>query len=164
MEEIYQKVAEVFAKRIDEVFESEATLEAEFRRNFPALPFDRTDHWMAIIYTILSDAWLAAGPVVKVNPTGYDKLKILRHAHPLLDYNLFTQILLNLQGYTGMAYLTGDAEKEIERLKTEWPKEYKLTPFASPKAKQMKVAVTDEEKAYNNTLSTLRSLRLISQF
>jgi hypothetical protein len=163
VEDIYQEVAALFVKRINEVFESEATLETEFKKNFGVLEFSRTDHWAGIIWSILRNAWLEAGPAVKSEPTGYDKLKILRCAHPLLDYNLFTQVLLNLQGYTGMAYMVGDAVKQIERIKAEWPKEYKLDPFA-PKAKQMKTAVSDEEKAYNNTLSTLRSLHLIAQF
>jgi hypothetical protein len=165
MKEIYQRVAQLFAERINAIFESEATLEAEFKRNFEQLPFDRTDHWAGIIYTILRESWLDAGPEVKAEPTGYDKLVILREYHRLIDYNIFTQVLLNLQGYTGMHYLTGDATKEIARLQETWPKEFKLDPFAI-KAKMVKQAeaVTEEQKQYNGVLSTLRALRIISQF
>lgn len=165
MHEIYQRVAEQFATRINQVFESEETLKAEFKRNFEVLEFDRTEHWSGIIYCLLRDAWLEFGPEVKAEPTGYDKLTILKKAHHLLDYNLFTQVLLNLQGYTGMHYMTGDAEKEITRLKEAWPKDYKLDPFA-PKARMVKQAevVTDEQKQYNQMLSTLRALRIITQF
>jgi hypothetical protein len=162
---MYQKVAQVFADKVNALFESEQTLEAKFKSLYSALPFDRTEHWSGIIYGLLRDAWLEAGPVVKCDPTGMDKLQILRHAHPLLDYNLFTQALLNLQGYTGMHYMTGDAQKEIERLKAEWPGEWKLDPFA-PKAKMVKQAeaVTEEQKKYNEAVSTLRALRIITQF
>lgn len=165
MNEMYTKVAQQFADRINQVFESEATLEAEFKKNFDILPFDRTEHWGGIIYGILREQWLEHGPAVKSEPTGYDKLTILRALHGILDYNLFTQVLLNLQGYTGMHYMTGDAEKEIARLKATWPEEAKLDPFAI-KARMVKQAevVTEEQKSYNSMLSTLRALRIITQF
>lgn len=166
MQDIYEKVAKVFADRINTIFESEATLEAEFKRNYETLPFDRTDYWSGIIYNVLRDAWLDAGPDVKAEPTGFDRIEVLRKAHKLLDYNLFTQVLLNLQGFTGMAYQTGAAEKEIARMQEEWKaKEYKLDPFA-PKAKMVKQAevATEEQKSYNTAISSLRALRIISKF
>jgi hypothetical protein len=165
MEETYNKVAKTFADRINAVFESEKTLEEEFKKNYELLPFDRTDHWQGIIYNIMRDAWYESGPGVKTEPTGYDRLLILKASHDLLDYNLYSQILLNLQTYNGMAYQSQAADKEIERLKAEWPKEAKLDPFA-PKAKMVKLAevVTEEQKKYNTTISTLRALRIISQF
>ena len=100
--EIYQRVAQHFADKINILFESEKTLETVFKTFFEGLPFDRTEHWSGIIGKVLSDAWKDVGPIVKCEPTGMDKLQILRHAQPLLDYNIFTQVLLNLQGYTGM--------------------------------------------------------------
>jgi hypothetical protein len=165
MNEMYQATAELFAEQIHTLFSSEKQLEDFFRLLYPGLPFDRTDHWAHAIETLLNQAWFLRGPAVKMNPTSLDKLQIIRHAQPLLDYNLFTQVLLNLQGYTGMHYMTGDAQKEIDRLKQEWPKEYKLDPFV-PKAKMIKQAeaITDEQKRYNNIISTLRSLRIITQF
>lgn len=129
-------------------------------------PFDRTEHWGHIIEVLLNEAWFEKGPAVKMNPTAMDKLKIIRALHPLLDYNLFTQVLLNLQGYTGMFYMTGDAQKEIERLKDEWKKRNAtLDPFA-PKSKMLKQAeaITEEQKDYNNVLSTIRALSIITQF
>ena len=164
MTEMYQAAARVFADKVNALFESEATLEAEFKRLYSGLPFDRTEHWAGIIYGLLRDAWYEKGPVVKSEPTGMDRLQIIRHAQPLLDYSLFTQVLLNLQLYTGMHYMTGDAQKEIDRLKTDWPKEFKLDPFA-PKAKMIKRSqYTDEQKRYNETISTLRALNIITQF
>lgn len=162
---IYNKIAQTFSDRINAVFESEATLEAEFKKTFDGLPFDRTDHWQGIIYNIMRDAWYESGPGVKTEPTGMDRSQILRAAHPLLDYNLYSQVLLNLQTYNGMAYQTGKAEAEIERLKEEWPEDWKLDPFAA-KARMVKQAEvsTEEQKKYNHVISTLRALRIISQF
>jgi hypothetical protein len=168
------------------VFESEASLEAEFKRFFvvpefqfkpeehfkdiaaqmkktpTGVEFTRTDYWAGIIWGILKAAWLEAGPEVKSDPTGYDKLQILKLAHPLLDYNLFTQVLLNLQGYTGMQYAVGDAQKELTGLKENW-KHPKLDPFA-PKAKKIKEAKTTDEQKFNNLISRVRAVNLIAQF
>lgn len=163
MQEIYQRVADTFAARINEVFLSEETLAAEFKKSFEHLEFSRTDHGSTLLNKMFRDCWKTSGPEAAVEPTGYDKLAVLRCLYHLLDYNLFTQVLLNLQSYTGMAYLTKDAEDEIEKLKSSWPKDAKLNPF-EPKAKMVKNAATDEEKTHNNILSTLKSLKIISQF
>jgi hypothetical protein len=163
MQEIYQRVADTFAARINEVFLSEETLAAEFKKSFEHLEFSRTDHGSTLLNKMFRDCWKTSGPEAAVEPTGYDKLAVLRCLYHLLDYNLFTQVLLNLQSYTGMAYLTKDAEDEIEKLKASWPKDAKLSPF-EPKAKMVKNAATDEEKQHNNILSTIKSLKIISQF
>lgn len=165
MNELYHRVAAHFAGLIDILFSSEQTMQTVFKVSHEGLEFDRTEHWQGIIRKVLSDAWRDKGPVVKCEPTEMDKLQILKHAHPLMDYNIFTQVLLNLQGYTGMHYMTGDAQKEIDRIKQAWPKEYKSDPFA-PKARMVKQAeaTTPEQKAYNDTVSTLRALRIITQF
>ena len=163
MDQIYQRVTEVFAKRIDALFETEDTLKEAFTTLFPGLPFSRTDQWGGIIYKVFRDAWLEAGPEVKGEPTGYDRFAALNKLHRLLDYNLFTQVLLNLQPYIGFAYQSKDAEKDIERMKSEWPKESSLQPF-EPKAKMVKEASTEMDKVYNHTLSTLRFLRIIAAF
>jgi hypothetical protein len=162
-EDIYQRVARLLADRVIALFESEETLKAQFGSLFPSLPFDRTEHWGGIMWKVFRDCWLEEGPAVKGEPTGYDRNAVLRLLAPLLDYSLFTQVLLNLQGYAGMAYQARDAEADIQRLQDEWPKESKLRPF-EPKAKMAKDASTEEEKRYNLTLSTLRSLRIISGF
>jgi hypothetical protein len=166
MDEMYQAAAKHFAERVEAMFASEQTLEAAFKLLYPGLPFDRTDHWAHVFETLLNEAWDVKGPVVKGNPTAMDRLHIIRALHPLLDYNLFTQVLLNLQGYTGMFYLTGDAQKEIDRLKEYWKsRQWKSDPFA-PKARMAKrsATITDEESEYNKILSTLKALRTITQF
>jgi len=179
VQEIYQRVAELFTAKINSVFESEASLEAEFKRFF-ALPkpevtseelfksvaaemkktptgieFSRTDYWAGIIWSVLKAAWLEAGPEVKSDPTGYDKLQILKLTHPLLDYNLFTQVLLNLQGYTGMQYAVGDAQKEMAGIKEGW-KHPKLDPFA-PKAKRSRKP--RPQMSRNSTISSAACVR-----
>lgn len=165
--EVYDHIAKHFADRIEAVFESEATLEAEFKKNYESLPFSRTDCWQGIIYGMMRESWLAAGPGVQTEPTGTDRLKILRAAHPLLDFNLYSQVLLNLQTYNGMAYQSGDAEKEIARMKEEWPKDWKLDPF-EPKAKMFKTGqaepASEEQQKYNTAVSALRALQLIAKF
>lgn len=164
MIELYQATARYLADQIDTLLSDEKTMEMFFSKLYLGLPFDRTEHWAHIFETLLNEAWYEKGPEVKSVPTAMDRLQIIRALHPLLDYNLFTQTLLNLQGYTGMHYLTGDAEREIERIKEDWKtKQYQTDPFA-PKVKMHKAAVTDEEKLFNNVLSTIRALRIITQF
>jgi len=163
MQEVYQRVADAFAIRVHEVFLSEESMQTEFRKTFEHLDFDRTAHGSTLLSKMFRDCWQSSGPEIKSEPTGYDKLAVLRCLYHQLDYALFTQVLLNLQSYTGMAYLTKDAADEMDKLKAAWPKDAKLNPF-EPKAKMVKNAATDEEKQHNNILSTLKSLKIISQF
>jgi hypothetical protein len=159
-DEMYGRVAAAFAARIERVFDSEDSMKQEFSTRFPALTFDRTSYWNNIIYGIVRDAWEESGPEVKSLPTGHDMLQILKGVYSLLDYNLFTQVYLNLQYYSSVCYRAEDAQAEIEKLKTAWPKTSKLDPFA-PKAKMLKTAMTAEDQQFNVTLSTLRSLKII---
>ena len=163
MQEIYLRVADTFAARIHEVFLSEDTMRAEFAKTFTHLSFDRTTHGSTLLSKLFRDCWKTSGPEAGFEPTGYDKLAVLRLLYHQVDYALFTQVLLNLQSYTGMAYLTADATAEMDKLKAAWPKDAKLNPF-EPKAKMVKNASTDEEKQHNNIVSTLKSLKIISQF
>ncbi len=163
MENVYQRVADAFANRIQEVFNSEETMNAEFKKSFDYVEFNRTDHGSTMLYKMFRDCWHACGPEIKCEPTGYDRLAVCRKLYHLLDYNLFTQVLLNLQSYAGMVYQTEEATKEIEKLKETWPKDAKISPF-EPKAKMVKNAATEEDKKHNTILSTLKSLKIISQF
>jgi hypothetical protein len=169
----YQSTAKNFAARIHKHFESEETLKALFHSYFPTLPFDRTDHWNGILWRQMVEAWEEAGPVVKGAPTQMDINKILRHYAVFgdgLDYNLFTQVMANLQSYAGFAYQTGDAEKHIAKLKTKWDTYKELggmghtpDPF-EPKAKMQKEAKTDMDAEYNADLSAVKALRIIAGF
>jgi hypothetical protein len=169
MQEIYQKVANCFKKRILEVWKSEETMRAEWEKRLSHVPFSRTDHWQAILYHMFRDCWMEAGPAVKVEPTGYDRHCVLKLLHPLLDYNIFSQILLNLQHYNGMAYQTADAQKEIQRIEKEWKKKQStlLRPGERPLGAadtMVKIPLTQQENAFNLYLSTIRSLKIITNF
>jgi hypothetical protein len=159
----YQRVADTFSGEIHRLFLSEDSMKAEFSKQFSHVEFDRTMHGSTLLYKLFRDCWYATGPEVKCEPTGYDRLFVCRKLYHLLDYNLFTQVLLNLQSYAGMSYYTEGAMKEMDALKESWPKDAKLNPF-EPKVKMVKNATTDEEKRYNNLLSTLKGLKIISQF
>ena len=165
MDEMYQKIAELAAKRIDALFESEDTLQAAFATLFPQLVFSRTDHWSSILHRVVRDCWLEAGPEVKSEPTSFDKAAILQCLHSLLDYNLFTQVMLNLQPLAVMAYQARDAQADIEKLQEEWPKDSRLNPFES-KARMIKAShiTTEADTKYNHALSTIRSLKIIASF
>jgi hypothetical protein len=162
---MYSPTARAFLSWIEKVFTSEQTLKEEFSRHFGGLTFDRTDHWSAIFRKILTDCWYEYGPAATSPLVPYDIRQIMRELHPLLDYNLFTQIYCNLQEYGGISYAVSDAEKEIEKLKETWSKDSTLDPFA-PKAKMVKQAEirSKEQIEYNAVISTLRALRIISQF
>jgi hypothetical protein len=161
---IYQRVANYFAAVVSNLFSSEDMLKAQFKELFPGLEFSRTNHWGSIIYLLLRDCWMTAGPEVKGEPTGYDRNVVLTklHGHRLLDYNLFTQVLVNLQSYVGMEYRARDAEDDLKKLEEEW-KEQKRNPFA-PGAKMIKNPVQPDEWGYNIALSTIKSLKIIASF
>jgi hypothetical protein len=165
-QEYYRATAVAFAEQINKAFESEETLKALFQSYFPGLPLERTDHWNVILNREIVKAWQAAGPQIMTVPVTTDIYKILRELHKLLDYNLYTQVALNLQNYMGWAYQAKDAEKELEILKNKWKGHkdagVKLDPFES-KAKMAKI-VTDMEAEYNTDLSAIKALRIISQF
>lgn len=173
MQDTYQKVAVRFKERILEIWQSEETMKVEWGRRFSAVPFNRTDHWQAILYNLFRECWKDAGEAAgKFEPTGYDRLAVLRLLAPLLDYNIFSQILLNLQTYNGMAYLTTDAAREVERVKAEWhsqatslrsPGEPPLDPFAATST-MIKRPMTRQENEYNLIISRVRSLKIISTF
>ena len=166
MDEIYSRVASQFYNRIQEVWETEDTLKAEYQKNFKHLPFSRTDNWQLIVHKIFRDVWLEYGPEVKAEPTGFDKMVVMRLVHPKLDYNLFSQVLLNMQNYLGMGYALRDATQELEDLKNSWPKESKLDPFQKGAKMAAKEGgdLPEEEKKYNKIISALRAIKIISGF
>ena len=158
---MYRKVAETLADKVKSTWSTEDSLKAEFTRNFPSMEPDRTSHWGAIVSNLLEESWGVSGPEVKSKTVSYDRCEILKHLHSILDYNLFTQVLLNLQNYGTFAYRVADAENDVSLLKSSWPKESKLNPFA-PKSKMIKTASTEEEQKYNVVLSTMRSVKIIA--
>jgi hypothetical protein len=169
-QEYYRATAVYFAEQINKIFESEESLKALFESYFPGLPFDRTDHWNGILNREVTKAWQIAGPTVITVPTSTDIYKILQELRKLLDYNIFTQVALNLQNFAGWAYQAKDAEKELEVLKRKWA-DYQelngknLTPNPlEPKAKMIKAAASDIDFEHNADLSAIKALRIITQF
>lgn len=162
MSDMYKLVAQKFAERINEVFASEEKLEESFRGLFTALPFNRTDHWQNVLRAELNKIWQVYGPVVKAQAVQHDTNEILQELYFCLDYNLFTQVLLNLQTWAGWGYAVGDAKQELEAMQKKYEGK-ELTPFA-PKAKMAKDAITAAQREYNVDLSSLKALKIISEF
>lgn len=165
----YVDTAAKFAEQINIHFATEDTLKALFESYFPGLPFDRTDHWNGILTRELYKAWYEAGPAVKSNPVQQDIFKILQELHmmyKILDYNLYTQVAMNLQNYVGFAYQASDATLELAELKKKWDakgEHHALHPFVA-KAKKLGTATTEEETEYNSDLSAIKALRIIAGF
>lgn len=159
---IYKRVAEDFAKRIHTIFETEDTMKQHFHSVFKALEFDRTDHWRGLLGKLLTDVWFEKGPEVRAVPTPHDQEMILAELYRLLDFNLFTQVMLNLQKYMGFAYNIAEAKKQLAALE-DFYKGKEKTPFA-PKATMIKNATKFDEFRYNNDLSSLKALRIVEKF
>jgi len=162
MQDMYELVAQKFAERIGIVFASEETLEACFLKHFPGLTFDRTNHWQNIMQRELAAVWKQHGPAVITNPVSHDIDEIIWRLKDKLDYNLFSQVLMNLQAWLGFGYSVPDARKEMEALQQKYAGK-ELTPLAE-KAKIMRDALTDEHRIYNNDLSSIKALKIISDF
>jgi len=159
MVRIYSKVSEAFARRIEAMFESEDSLQAAYKARFPGLEFDRTDRWHLILAKELQDAWHEHGPVVKASVTPYDRNWILAILGELLDFNLFSQVLLNLQDWGLLRYRVADVEADTAKLQAKWARK-SPSPFDA-KAKMVKQASKPEDIDFNHDLSTLKSLRII---
>jgi hypothetical protein len=158
---VYENVAQVYAASIEEAFTSEETLSKLHEKTFPGLPFDRTDRWHLILSRELLRCWNEQGPVVKAGITSVDRREILLHLSNLLDFNLFSQVLLNLQDWALLRYRVGDAQADTEKLQTKWAGK-SPSPF-DVKAKMVKAASRPEDMEFNRDLSTLKSLRIIPQ-
>ena len=159
---IYQRVAIEYAKRVKDIFQSEATMENFFNTIFNKLDFSRTDHWKGLLGRLLTDVWFEKGPEVRSVQTPYDQEQILDHLYSLLDYNLFTQVMLNLQKYLGFAYNTTEARKQLDSLEAFYKNKEK-SPF-TPKATMVKNATRFDDLRFNNDLSALKALRMIEKF
>lgn len=159
---IYSRVAREYAFKIREIFASEDTLKAYFTKVFSSLEFTRTDHWRGLLGKLLTDVWFDYGPEVRTVPTQYDQEQILIQLYDHMDYNLFTQVMLNLQKYVGFAYNIAKAKEQVEALEAFYKGKDK-SPFA-PKATMVKYATKFDELRYNNDLSALKALRIIEKF
>lgn len=155
---LYERVATTFAQRIERIFESEETLQAVYTEYFSVLPFDRTERWNSLLRREMVHAWRVSGPETGGSMTAADQQHVLAALASKLDYNLFTQVYLNVQ-QPFIYYAADDAEKALNDLKTKW-EDKKPSPF-DPKPKMLKAA-TVEEQAYNRDLSTVKALKIVA--
>ena len=158
--EFYWKVAETFASRVKTIFASESSLTAAWTAHFPAIPFDRTDKWNLILQRELSAVWGVDGPPVKSSMTAFDRTQVLHFLADLLDYNLFSQVLLNLQSWALLRYRADTADADTKALEAKWAGK-SPSPFDA-KAKMFKAASDNEQIDFNQDLSTLKSLKIIA--
>lgn len=163
MQEIYQAVASTFVRIVKGVWESEETMKGYFMACYPNLTFSRTDWWNILVHKMFRDAWLESGPAVKAEPTGYDKMVVMRIAVDLLDYNIFSQVLLNMQNYLGIGYDIKAAQKDLDDAKATWPKTAQLDPFKAG-ATMVKQASDVEGKSYNQILSMQKCIKIVTAF
>jgi hypothetical protein len=173
MHEIYLRVAHALSADVRHVFGSEENLKSFFCQDMGLDPklaatfdFDRTDGWDVRLRNLFDKVWKSAGPEVKTSSTGYDRLSVLRliAKNDLLDYNLFTQVAMNLIPHTGYTYdlvAAAHAAVEIQEKWDQYPPA--VAKPHNPKAKMVKSPVTDADYAFNQDLSTLKALNIIKK-
>ena len=160
VEFMYHKVAAAFAKRVDEIFATEETLKTCFSKHYKSLPFDRTNYWSGILYKEMDECWRDHGPEKMAALTTHDRFEILDILSDYLDFNLFTQVALNLQNWSLVMYAGGDVNKQLDAIKKKWEK-FSSTPL-DPKAKMVPQAFRPQDTEWNKDLSTVKSLKTIS--
>lgn len=160
MDAMYEAVAAKFAVVIEKAFESELTLKALWGKYLPGLPFDRTDRWNIILLRELEKCWKDKGPVVKSPMTPADKYDVLEILAGILDYNLFSQVMLNLQNWTLLRYRIESAAEDTKLLAAKW--EGKVPDPVKPGAKMFTDPSNDDQVDYNRDLSIVKSLKIIA--
>ena len=160
VEYFYTNVATAFAARINEIFTSEDTLKACFEKHFKMLPFDRTNYWSGILFKELDACWREHGPEKLAGLTSHDRFEILDTLSDFLDFNLYSQVALNLQNWSLISYQSGDVEKQLDTIRKKWEK-FSSTPL-DPNAKMVKEAFRPQDTEWNKDLSTVKSLKTIS--
>src|SRR5271170_1323176 len=156
----YHKVAAEFAKRVDQIFASEDTLKECFAKHFATMKFDRTDYWSSILYKELDTCWREHGPDKLAGLTTHDRFEILDILSEYLDFNLYSQVALNLQNWSLVTYQGGDLTKQLDAIAKKWEK-FGSTP-CSPGAKMVKEAFRPQDVEWNKDLSTVKSLKTIT--
>lgn len=160
MDEFYDTVAFEFAKEVHRVWESEATLKAAFEQRFKHLEFTRTEHWSGIVCLMMDDAWRKHGPNPQASLTSTDRMEILKALLDKLDFNLYSQVALNLQDWSILRYDGGNVQDQLDAIAKKWEK-YATTPV-SKGAKLIKDAWRPQDVDFNKDLSKVKSLKTIS--
>jgi hypothetical protein len=160
MDEVYDIIATEFAKEIDKIFASEETLKAAFEHCFKHMEFTRTEHWSGILYKILDTCWREHGPNANASITPADRMEILRALLDKLDFNIYSQVALNLQDWSVLHYDGGNVQDQIDKIVKKWEK-YSVTPL-SKGAKLILNAWQPQDLDFNKDLGTVKSLKTIS--
>jgi hypothetical protein len=144
--DVYYYVAKSLADMIHTGFDSEAEMQRLWVESGFTKEFDRTKDARTLIHSLLNRAWEEQGPIVKVNPVQADIDAIANHLFLMLDFNLYTQVYLNLQP---IGLLRFDAVPAIERAKAAQAKwaDKTLKPYEAKKA--IKEPKTAEELEFN---------------
>src|SRR5208282_5204344 len=161
IEYTYTNVAEAFASRVNEVFMSEDTLKTCFESHFKGLEFSRTERWSSILFKEMDTVWREQGPDKLASLTSHDRFSILGALSDYLDFNLYSQVALNLQNWGLVAYQSGgDVEGQLDKIKQKWEK-FSSTPLTAG-AKMVKDAFRPQDIEWNKDLSTVKSLKTIA--
>lgn len=161
VESLYNAVAQDYAGELHKIFANEETLQ-EAHKKYVHAEGDRTNgKWNVVFSSMLREAWVRA-IVVHSTPTGSEASEILKRLAALLDYNLCSQVYLNMQQWQGVRYAAADAVYDQQELLKKWSGK-SPNPF-EPKAKMYKIAASPAEVEYNRDLSQIKALRTISLF
>jgi hypothetical protein len=158
---IYNRVADWFANWVETTFETEDSLKAVWEEHHRTQPFDRTSNWNRVLFNELTKIWKTQGTGVEgATLTGFDRNEILKALADRLDYNLFTQVLMNLQDFGSLQYACSEAEVVTELLKEKW--EGRKPSIFDAKPKMFKEAKDDTEAEYNRDLASSPGTHRIS--
>ena len=160
IEDIYARCAHAYAARINEIFMSEETLKACFFSHFKTLEFSRTERWSSILFQEMDSVWREQGPDKLASLTTHDRFSILDALSDYLDFNLYSQVALNLEDWTLVTYRGEKVEVQTEKIKEKWAK-FSSSPL-SPGATMVKNAFRPQDLEWNKDLSAVKSLKTIS--
>ena len=87
-------------------------------------------------------------------------MEILRALLDKLDFNIYSQVALNLQDWSVLHYDGGNVQDQIDKIAKKWEK-YSVTPL-SKGAKLIPNAWQPQDLDFNKDLSMVKSLKTIS--
>jgi len=86
---------ENLCKRFEQIMESEETLNEYWSKSYNFSKFDRTDNAWILVNSLFKEVFPKHYP--GINPTQQDMFNVSKECHEYLDYNLASQLILNLQ-------------------------------------------------------------------
>lgn len=146
-----------FCLTIEKVMETEEMMITYWKSKFP-IEFNRTDHARQFIWTIFSDIHY---DVKKERPTSYDGVVLAKRLHTILDYNLASQCILNLQQPPQFMFDLDRLRKEILDISE------KVVAAGGPDPKVKGKLMKDETpwtSLYNTAVNLVAIEKIASQF